>query len=101
MQDLGPQFVTVGRPTNRGIDRQSPARRKSSRQAIRTLGLTRTDRRTLCRLFFALDAACRCYAEPPHLPVKVASLDAEHFGRARDVAVLCGQRPEDVFALEP
>jgi hypothetical protein len=38
--------------------------------------------------------------EAPHLAVEVAAFDAEHFGGARDIAVLSGQRPEDVIALE-
>ena len=39
-------------------------------------------------------------AERPHLPIQVAALDAEHVGGARHVALLRGQRAEDVVALE-
>ena len=38
--------------------------------------------------------------EGPHLLVEIAALDAEHVGRARDVALLRGQRLQDVVALE-
>ena len=51
------------------------------------------------RLLFG--ALARRDAERPHLPVQVAALDAEHLRRARHVAVLRGQRAQDVVALEP
>ena len=40
-------------------------------------------------------------AERSHLAIEVAALDAEHLGGARDVALLRGQRAQDVVALEP
>ena len=39
-------------------------------------------------------------AERAHLPVEIAALDAERVGGARDVAVLRGERAQDVVALE-
>src|SRR3712207_8816819 len=36
----------------------------------------------------------------PHLAIQIAPLDVEDLGGPRDVALLLGQRPQDVVALE-
>ena len=51
--------------------------------------------------FFVLRLARGHDAEGAHLPIQVAPLDAERVGGARDVALLRGERAEDVVALEP
>ena len=54
--------------------------------------------RRLIRPLLPRGAPARCRGL--HLSIEVAALDAEHFGRARDVAVLRGQRAQDVVALQ-
>src|SRR5262249_51617016 len=44
--------------------------------------------------------ASRRDAEGLHLPIQVAALDAQRIGGTGDVAVLRGERAQDVFALE-
>ena len=39
--------------------------------------------------------------ERAHLAIEIAALDAEHFRGARDIAVLRGERAQDVIAFEP
>ena len=52
------------------------------------------------RDILVIPASGRHDSERSHLLVEIASLDAEHFGGARHVAVLIGERAQDVLLLE-
>src|SRR5690606_40444656 len=47
-----------------------------------------------------LHRLARPYPEALHLSVQVASFDTEYLGRPRHVAVLAGERAQDVVAFE-
>jgi len=51
-------------------------------------------------LFLSLQPSRRRDAERLHLSVEIAALDAEYLGRARHIALLLGQRPQNQVALE-
>src|SRR5688500_732888 len=102
----------LGRQWSQARTRKSPANatewgywEQAGHLRIRTVGFSDLDIRAEpgCgshRFLVPFDPPRRGNPETAHLAVQVAPLHAQHFGRARDVALLPGERLENVFPLE-